>query len=76
MASLAASLAWGLIKNHVFIDGNKRAGLAALVTFLELNGYELTCSVEEARDRTLQAAASEITEAEWTRWVEGATRPL
>jgi death-on-curing protein len=75
MASLAASLGWGLIKNHVFIDGNKRAGLAAMITFLELNGFELACSVDEARDRTLQAAASEITEAEWTRWVEGAARP-
>ena len=74
VASLAASLSWGLIKNHVFIDGNKRAGLAAMITFLELNEYELICSVEEARDMTLRAAASEITEAEWILWVEGAAR--
>lgn len=48
VATVAASLAWGLIKNHAFVDGNKRIGLASMVVFTELNGYHLTCTeVEE-----------------------------
>jgi death-on-curing protein len=47
LASVAASLGLGLIKNHAFVDGNKRAGLAAFVAFLKLNGHTLSCSVEE-----------------------------
>jgi len=45
VASVAASLAWGLIKNHAFIDGNKRIGLAVLVIFLDANGFRLGCSL-------------------------------
>lgn len=69
---LAAALSYGLIKNHAFIDGNKRVGFAALVVFLDLHGLRLSAPEEERIRMTQQAAASEITEAEWTRWVEGA----
>jgi death-on-curing protein len=69
VATVAASLSWGLIKNHAFIDGNKRIGLAALAVFLEANGFSLICSVEEETAMVLRAAASEITEEEWTAWV-------
>ncbi len=69
-AEIAASLAWGLIKNHAFLDGNKRVGFAALVAFLELNGYATTFSEVEETAMVLQAAASEILEEEWTAWVE------
>jgi len=68
-AAVAASLSWGLIKNHAFIDGNKRIGLAALVVFLEANGFSLICSAEEETAMVLRAAASEIAEEEWTAWV-------
>jgi death-on-curing protein len=66
---LAAVLAWGLVKNHAFVDGNKRIALAGLVTFLKLNGYRLTCSEAEETAMVLRAAASEISEGEWTGWV-------
>jgi death-on-curing protein len=69
VASVGASLSWGLIKNHAFIDGNKRIGLAALVVFLKANGFLLTCTVEEETVMVLRAAASEIAEDEWTAWV-------
>lgn len=72
--TLAAAVSWGLIKNHPFIDGNKRIGLAALVTFLDSNGYVLAATSEEARDSVLHAAASEWTEDEWTAWVERAAQ--
>jgi death-on-curing protein len=69
VATVAASLSWGLIKNHAFIDGNKRIGLAALVVFLDANGSELACPVEEEIAMVLRAASSEIAEEEWTAWV-------
>ena len=69
VATVAASLSWGLIKNHAFIDGNKRIGLAALVVFLEANGCSLICSVQEETAMVLRAAASDIKEEEWTAWV-------
>ncbi len=67
---LAACVSWALIKSHAFNDGNKRIGFAALVMFLELNGYRLNCSEVEETAMTLRAAASEIQEADWTAWVE------
>jgi death-on-curing protein len=51
------------------MDGNKRAAFAALTMFLELNEYQLTCSAVEETAMVLRAAASEITEDEWTAWV-------
>jgi death-on-curing protein len=42
--SMAAAYAFGLVKNHPYRDGNKRIGFLAMVTFLGLNGYELTAT--------------------------------
>lgn len=69
VGKVAASLAWGLIKNHAFLDGNKRVGFVALVAFLDLNGYTATFSEVEETAMVLRAAASEIGEEEWTGWV-------
>lgn len=76
VANVAAALAWGLIKNHAFIDGNKRVGAAALFLFLAANGYGLTCSEAEETEILLRAAASEITEEEFTDWVERTVAPM
>lgn len=67
---LGGALAWALLRNHPFADGNKRAAFAALTIFLERNGYRLTCSEVEETAMVLRAAASAITEDEWTAWVE------
>jgi death-on-curing protein len=72
---IAASLSYGLIKNHAFIDGDKRIGLAALLVFLDTNGCFLDVSEEEAIEMVLRAAASEISEEEWTAWVGQNIRP-
>jgi len=66
---LAASYAWGLLRNHPFIDGNKRIALATIVVFLTMNGWELTCSEAEETAVVLRAAAGEINETAWTKWV-------
>jgi death-on-curing protein len=72
---LAGALGWGLIKNHAFVDGNKRIGLVSMVTFLHINGFRLTCSAEEETAMVLRAASSAITEEEWTAWVERSIAP-
>jgi death-on-curing protein len=69
MAELAAAYAWGLLRNHPFVDGNKRIALAAMVTFLDLNGWDLACSEAEETAMVLHAAAGEIKEREWAAWV-------
>jgi death on curing protein len=69
LAVLAATLAWGLIKNHAFIDGNKRIGLVSLVVFVEGNGFDFTATDNEAERMVLKAAGGEIDEAAWTDWV-------
>jgi death-on-curing protein len=71
MPELAAACGWGLLRNHPFVDGNKRIALAAIVVFLELNGWELTCSEAEETGMILRAAAGEINEPAWNRWVVG-----
>jgi death on curing protein len=71
---LAAAYGWGLLRNHPFVDGNKRIALAAMVVFLDLNGWELTCSQAEETAMILRAAAGEITEGEWSDWVAHSAR--
>ena len=73
VGQLAAVLCWGLLKKHAFVDGNKRIALAALVTFLKLNDYRLTCSEAEEAAVILRAAASEGGGDEFSAWVERST---
>lgn len=67
---LAASYGWGLLRNHPFVDGNKRIALAAMIVFLELNGWEWLASELEETAKVLAAAAREVSEREWNQWVE------
>lgn len=67
---LAASYGFGIVKNHPFIDGNKRAGFVVAVTFLELNGYKFQATEVDAALRTLALAAGEITEAAYAEWLK------
>ena len=67
---LAASYAFGLAKNHPFIDGNKRAAFVVAVTFLELNGRHFSASEADAAVRTLALAAGEMSEAAYAAWLE------
>jgi len=74
VSELAAAYAWGILRNHPFVDGNKRIALALMVAFLELNGWELTCSEAEETAMVLRGAAGEIDESEWAAWVERSSR--
>ncbi len=68
-AALAAACAFGIIKNHPFIDGNKRIGFLAAALFLEANGARFVASEADTVMRTLALAAGEIGEAEFAAWL-------
>lgn len=61
---LAASYGYGLVKNHCFIDGNKRIALIAIYTFLSINGIELNASEVDAASFFLELAGSVQAQAE------------
>ena len=68
----AAMLCWTIVKNHPWIDGNKRAGYGALVTTLAANGWRLDPSLsdDEIADRIIEVAASEANHAPFHDWVQ------
>ena len=63
-------LAFGLIKNHAFRDGNKRIGALVLLTLLELNGYKVNATNAEFADIIMGVAASVKDEKDPLEWVE------
>ncbi|MCD8124462.1 MAG: type II toxin-antitoxin system death-on-curing family toxin [Lachnospiraceae bacterium] len=65
----AARLGYGLVKNHAFIDGNKRIGAHAMLVFLALNKIELGYTQEELSEIFLQVAAGEAGFEELLHWI-------
>lgn len=70
IAELAASYASGVVKNHPFLDGNKRTGFMLAAGFLERNGCHFSASEAEVVVQTLGLAAGEISEAQYAAWLE------
>lgn len=68
-AELAAAYAFGIARNHAFVDGNKRAAFAAMMVFLRLNGLQFAPPQAEATAIMLALAAGEVDEAGLTRWI-------
>lgn len=71
---LAAAYAFGLARNHPFVDGNKRIAFAAAAIFLSENGYELAPEKMGALETILKLAAGELEEDELARWIEANSR--
>jgi death-on-curing protein len=65
----AARLAFGLVQNHPFNDGNKRIGMLAMLSFLELNSIELLCTDDELVALGLALADGSATEKEVLLWI-------
>jgi death-on-curing protein len=65
---LAAAYAYGIARNHPFVDGNKRTALVASRTFLLINDYQITASKEDRLRTFLALAAGTIAEAELAAW--------
>ena len=71
---MAAAYAFGIVKNHPFVDWNKRAGFVAAYTFLGINGFDFTAPEEEAVIFTRDLAAGEITIEQYTLWLQNSSR--
>jgi death-on-curing protein len=69
LADLAASLAFGLARNHPFVDGNKRTAAVACETFLLLNAAELTANDLELYPMYLGLAEGSLSEADFAAWL-------
>jgi death-on-curing protein len=67
---LAAAYALGIVKNHPFLDGNKRIGFMTAYIFLGANGYNLTAPEEEVILQTLALAAGEIDQTAYAVWLK------
>jgi death-on-curing protein len=67
--ALAASYAFGIARNHAFIDGNKRTAYVVCRTFLLLNGFDMTASKEDRYRTFLNLAAGTMSECEVAAWL-------
>lgn len=73
--ALAAAYAAGIIRNHPFLDGNKRIGFMAAFIFLDRNGFALIAPEIDATARTLALAAGELDEAGFASWLRDNAAP-
>lgn len=67
--ALAAAYAYGISRNHPFVDGNKRVAFVCMAVFLELNGWQLNATQESATDVMLRLAAGSLKEDDLVLWV-------
>lgn len=75
VVDFAAAYTFGIIRNHPFVDGNKRAGFVIGVLFLELNSYQFAATEEDATEAVLQLAAGKLSEAMFVKWLRANSRP-
>jgi death-on-curing protein len=73
---LAAAYAHALTQNHPFADGNKRVALTVAGVFLELNGFHLEASEQDAAHATRALSSREIDEVEFARWLRACSSKL
>lgn len=75
-AALAASYAFGIAKNHPFLDGNKRTALVVAVSFLNLNGYDFDAPPQDTYTTFLRLAEGSIQEEDLAAWFRERLRPI
>lgn len=76
LAEKAAALVFALIANHPFVDGNKRAGYAAMEIFLVTNGYESVGTADEKEAVIVEVASGRMDRAGFTAWVVERVHPV
>jgi death on curing protein len=74
--ALAAAYAFGIAKNHAFIDGNKRTAFVVCRSFLLFNGYDMTATKEERYKTFLDLAAGMINELQLVEWLTRNTKKI
>jgi len=72
---MAAAYLFHLVKNHPFLDGNKRVGAVAALVFLALNGYDFNAPEDDFADMVLAVARGEVSKAEVTGFIHRWSRP-
>jgi death-on-curing protein len=75
LLDLAAAYTVGIVRNHPFIDGNKRTGFVVGILFLELNDYRFTASEADAAQAVLELAAGTLAEAGYTNFLRANSQP-
>jgi len=75
VVSKAAAIGFSLVRDHAFIDGNKRIGHAAMEVFLWLNGFEIATLVDEQEQTILAVASGKLNRADFLAWLEGRVVP-
>lgn len=75
MPELAAAYAFGIARNHPFVDGNKRTAYVVCRTFLVLNGWDMASSLADRYHVVMALAAGEMDEAGFTAWLKDNARP-
>ena len=73
---MASAYGFHLCKNHPFIDGNKRVALAAMDTFLQNNGYEISASEKETYKIIIELSAENLSKSELTQWLKQNTTSI
>ena len=68
---MATAYTAGIVRNHPFLDGNKRTGFVIGILFLELNGYRFVASEEDAAQAILKLAAGTLDEADYSSFLQG-----
>ncbi len=76
ICALAAAYAAGIVRNHPFVDGNKRTGFLAAYSFLAVNGLELDAPEAEAVVMALDLASGEMPEEGFAAWLRDRTEPV
>lgn len=76
LTRLAAAYAFGIARNHPFVDGNKRTALVVSLTFLLVNGLKLTAPRDDRYVIFCDLAAGKLSEDELARWLEANTEPV
>ena len=66
----AAALCWGIVKNHPFVDGNKRTGAHVMLVFLALNGFQLRYEQKELIELIFALAAGRLFREDLTDWLK------
>jgi death on curing protein len=75
LADLAAAYLFGLVKNHGYVDGNKRVGFAAAATFLLMNGVRLMASEEDAYQAVIDTVEGSLSEPQLAGWIRSNAEP-
>ena len=70
LAEKAARLGYGLVKNHPFLDGNKRIGTHTMIVFLKANGINLKCSNTDLIHEILSVADNSVAYEDFLNWLE------